>query len=71
MADEAPKPYDIESQPAILSPPLTSKGKRPLSAANEEDPGGPPRFHGFAASDEPRSPPSTPAAPAAPVDEEQ
>lgn len=47
MADEAPKPYDIQSQPAILSPPLGTRKKRSFSAANEERgevPADPPHF---------------------------
>jgi hypothetical protein len=59
MADEAPKPYDIQSQPAILSPPLGTGKKRRFSAANEElrdIPADPPAY------DAPERPAPSPAA---------
>lgn len=36
MADETPKQFDLQSQPAILSPPLTPRGKK-LSRSEEPD----------------------------------
>lgn len=69
MADEAPKPYDAEAQPALVPPPLSSRARRRMSAANEEEAEAPPRFPSYSGAEEAGASSLVPSSPSAPPDD--